>query len=304
MSVLIVGYRRGEEIRKCIQHVKALQPEKIYIAMDGPKDQKANILCKDARIKAINSVDWECKINTLFSHKNIGAGKFMIKALDWFFKNESHGLILEDDVLIHPEFIEFAKHFFNKPNIGCISSCTFEDKLSINFDKSSVGFITLIPSIWGWYGSKKIWDKFRESKRRKSNPIFYFKKLRRKIGFWQSLVFAFCLEYIDQGKLVGWDYEFAYFLICNNKKIIFPRICMSQNIGNSELAEHCENLIEISPEISQESIKDWNFKNELKENHHYMKKQTLNIMMKKEYKIQAIKGLIKYLIKSFLKSIF
>ena len=87
MSVLIVGYRRSEEITKCIQHVKALKPEKIYIAMDGPKDHNANILCNDARIKAINSVDWQCKINTFFSPKNIGAGKFMIKALDWFFYN-------------------------------------------------------------------------------------------------------------------------------------------------------------------------------------------------------------------------
>ena len=105
-----------------------------------------------------------------------------------------------------------------------------------------------------------------------------------------------CLDYIDQGKLDGWDYEFAYFLIINKKYILFPSICMSSNIGNSDLAEHCQTNEEIAPMLSNKSIKIFNFKIKNKFHKEYMRKQTLNIMMKNEYKIQALKGVLKYII--------
>ena len=34
-----------------------------------------------------------------------------------------------------------------------------------------------------------------------------------------------CLDYIDQGNLVGWDCEFAYFQIISRKISIYPTSC-------------------------------------------------------------------------------
>lgn len=300
MSVLIIGYRRKKEIKLVIKSISRFKPKKLYIAMDGPKDEEAKILCKHARETAIKAVDWDCDIKTKFNTKNIGTD-FVTIALDWFFLNEKEGLILEDDVLIHPDFPKFSKRFIKNKNICCISACTFEDELKTKIHRNKYAFKSYIPSIWGWYTSKSTWQEFRNFKRERKNPISYYLNLRKKIGFWQSLLFAMCLDYIDRGKLDGWDYEFTYFAITNNKSTIFPGICMAQNIGNSELAEHCNTNQKLSPNINPYKI---NFKEliiEPKLDRYYMRKQTMNIMMKSEYKVQALKGFISYLLKKIIK---
>lgn len=303
MSVLIIGYRRRDEITKVIESVSKLKPKNLYLAMDGPRDSNSKNLCEAARKAALNAINWDCILHTQFNKENIGTA-FIKLSIDWFFQNEKEGLILEDDVMIHPDFIFFAKRFINLENVCCVSACIFEDELDSEINRTSYCFTSNIPSIWGWYTTKQNWEDFRKFQRKKTNPILYFLKFKRRIGFWQSLVFAMCLNYVDRGKLLGWDYEFAYYASCRNKKAVFPGICMAKNIGNSNLAEHCSSVGEnLSPEINLQTI---NFK-ELNKipylNKTYMKKQTMNIMMKNEYKIQAIKGLIYYFIPKSIKKL-
>ena len=224
----------------------------------------------------------------------------MLSSIDWFFKYENEGLILEDDILIDPEFINFAKKYLNSKNIGCISSCTYEDLLPKSDEKLIYAFLSKIPSIWGWYGNKKIWTEFRAFKRKKDSPFKYFYKLITKIPFWQSFVFAMILEYIDRGKMESWAYEFAYFLILNNKYSIYPSVSMSENIGNGEFAQNTSGITNLSPKLKKGKIKfkKGNYKPILLKK--YMLKQSLNTPMFNTYKVQAIKGLISYLVRKAL----
>ena len=135
MSVLIIGYRRKNEIKLVIQSVSRFKPKKLYIAMDGPKDEESISLCQSARESALKAVNWNCDVRTKFNTKNVGT-EFVTIAIDWFFLNEKEGLILEDDVLIHPDFPEFSKKFIHKKNICCISACTFENELKTNIQKN------------------------------------------------------------------------------------------------------------------------------------------------------------------------
>lgn len=303
MSVLIIGYRRKNEIIQVIKSVSKIKPRNLYLAMDGPKDEQSKSLCDGARAGAMEAVNWDCNLHTKFNEKNIGID-FISLSIDWFFKHEDEGLILEDDVLIHPDFINFAKNFIYSKNICCVSACTFEDELDSNIENISYCFSSNIPSIWGWYSTKEIWEEFRNFKRRKANPLKYFINFYKKIGFWQSFVFSMCLKYTDRGKLAQWDYEFAYFAACKDKRAVFPGICMAQNIGNSHLAENCSSTsADLSPKIN---IKNINYKKLNKRpflNNLYMNKQSMNILMKNEYKIQAFKGLINYFLPQKIKKI-
>ena len=299
MQVLIIGYQRAEEITKVIFSVSKFKPKKLYLAMDGPKDNLKKVLCEEARSKALKAVNWDCELITLFSELNHGPGKFVLLAIDWFFKKENEGLILEDDILIHDQFYEFARRFSSIKNLACVSACTFDNYLTKK-EKEINYFYSLIPSIWGWYTTKKIWYQFRSFKRKRESPVKYFFNLKKYIGFWQSFVFSMCLDYIDQGNLVGWDYEFAYFQIISRKISIYPTSCMAENIGNSALAMHCESKDPISQKITNRRIQNKKYIINPKINKNYMSQQSLNTMMKEEYKIHAFKGLIKY----FFKKIF
>lgn len=297
MSILIIGYKRAYEIKRVIEKVSKLKPETLYLAMDGPKDLKSNRLCFKARETALKSINWDCEIKTNFSEDNKGLREFILTSIDWFFNLEKEGLILEDDILIHSEFPNFARHFINKKNIGCISACTFDSYLKSNQRNPNYTFLSKIPSIWGWYCTKKTWESFRNWERPIESPIVYFFRLKKRIGFWQSFIFAMIIEYINQNKLSTWDYDFAYFLIINNKYTIFPGICMAENIGNSSLATNSKSEDQLSPKISKLNINLCKINSNPILNKKYMNNQSLNIMIKNEYKIHALKGFTKYLIK-------
>tara|TARA_B100000989_G_scaffold135667_1_gene100823 strand:+ start:17254 stop:18183 length:930 start_codon:yes stop_codon:yes gene_type:complete len=301
MSVLIIGYKRAEEIKRVIEKVSNFRPKKLYLAMDGPKDLKSRKLCLLARKTALKSIDWDCTIKTNFAEDNKGLREFIMNSIDWFFSFEKEGLILEDDILIHSEFPKFAKYYINKDNIGCISACTFDSYLKNNQKNPEYTFLSKIPSIWGWYCTKKTWESFRNWERPQESPIIYFIKLKKRIGFWQSFIFAMIIDYINQNKLSTWDYDFAYYLIINNKFTIFPGICMAENIGNSSLATNSKCEDELSPKLSKYNINLSKIEFNPILNKKYMNNQSLNIMIKNEYKIQALKSLIKYLIKSFFR---
>lgn len=299
MSILIIGYKRANEIKRVIKKVSKLKPKKLYLAMDGPKDLKSSRLCLKAREAALKSINWDCEIQTNFSEEHKGIREFILTSIDWFFSKEEEGLILEDDILIHSEFPKFARHYINNKNIGCISACTFDSYLKSNHRNPNYTFLSKITSIWGWYCKKKTWENFRNWERPIESPIIYFIKLKKRIGFWQSFIFAMILDYINQNKLSTWDYDFAYFLIINNKYTIFPGICMAENIGNSSLATNSKSKDDLSPKLSKLNINLSEIKCNPILNKKYMNNQILNIMIKDEYKIQALKGLTKYLIKSF-----
>ena len=87
MSLLIIGYKRASEIKRVIEKVSEFKPKNIYLAMDGPKDLKENLLCLNAREAALESINWDCAIQTNFSKDNKGLREFILSSIDWFFSH-------------------------------------------------------------------------------------------------------------------------------------------------------------------------------------------------------------------------
>jgi GR25 family glycosyltransferase involved in LPS biosynthesis len=298
--VLIIGFRRANEIEQVIGCLECYKPNRVYLAMDGPRSQQERVLTDAARASALKSIHWECTLKTHFMDENVGCAQFVTHAISWFFDHEYEGLILEDDILIHPDLIKFIRAYHNYDAFSCLCSCTFESLLST----SSQGFIkrpfcSWIPSIWGWYSSREVWREFTLYQRSK-NPAYNFKILRLRIGFWQSLLFAMCLDYIDRSKMNAWDYEFAIFMISSGRVSLFPPVQLSSNIGNSSLATNCS----LDSQLTNALRDDVNFSciqpEFISMNYYYMKHQSMNTLMKNSYKIQALKHFVKLLLESTL----
>ena len=104
MAVLIIGYQRKKEIQAVIKSVSKFKPDKLYLAMDGPKinNEISKLNCENARDAALKEITWKCEIFTKFSSSNCGLRKFMFSSIDWFFTYEKEGLILEDDIILFP----------------------------------------------------------------------------------------------------------------------------------------------------------------------------------------------------------
>ena len=92
--VLFLIYNRPNVTKKVFSEIQKAKPKRLYVAADGPRfdNIEEKKLCKDAR-SVLNDIDWECETKTLIRDKNLGCRKAIYEAINWFFENESEGII-------------------------------------------------------------------------------------------------------------------------------------------------------------------------------------------------------------------
>lgn len=114
-QVLFLIFNRPDTTQRVFDEIRKARPNKLYAAADGPRITNPDDIekCKAVR-DIINQIDWNCKIYTLFREKNLGCKIALSSAIDWFFKNEEEGIILEDDILPHQSFFRFCTELLEK----------------------------------------------------------------------------------------------------------------------------------------------------------------------------------------------
>jgi len=110
--VLFIVFNKPDTTLKVFEAIRKVQPKKLYIAADGPRENKDGEKEKTKMVREIyKMVDWPCIVKKLFRKKNYGCKYAVSSAIDWFFKNEEEGIILEDDTLPSNSFFEFCTFF-------------------------------------------------------------------------------------------------------------------------------------------------------------------------------------------------
>lgn len=108
--MLFLTFNRLEQSAKVFERIRAVKPPKLYFASDGPRrnspDEKSKVF--SVRDYVLSQIDWNCDVKTLLRDDNLGCKQAVAGAIDWFFKCEEQGLILEDDCLPSLSFFDFA----------------------------------------------------------------------------------------------------------------------------------------------------------------------------------------------------
>ena len=93
--ILFIVFNRPETTKQVFESIRIAQPEKLYIAADGPRENRPEevVLCNQVR-QIIDKVDWPCEVKTLFREENIGCKIGVSSAITWFFQNENEGIFL------------------------------------------------------------------------------------------------------------------------------------------------------------------------------------------------------------------
>lgn len=228
--VLLIIYKRKDTIETLVNQLRLLKPKNIFVAADGPKNELDIIKCIETR-KVIDSIDWDCNINTLFQEKNLGVALGPKTAIDWFFKENEMGIIFEDDILPSLDFFPFCEELLNKykdnPRIMHISSMNFH--FGKNVVNNSYYFSNVI-SPWGWASWRRAWEKFdffihdlHENIDKLEIPLFYKTEL---INYKKTLE-----NYKNNNELYAWDYQWLYCVLKNNAMGIVPSKNLALNIG-------------------------------------------------------------------------
>ena len=248
--ILFLVFNRPITTDKVFSRIRLAKPPKLYIACDGPRENNTQDAIKVDEVRFICSkVDWHCEVKTLYRDYNLGCGLGVSSAINWFFKYEEEGIILEDDCLPSQSFFKFCDemlelHRHNK-NISLIAGY---NKLQKWNDKKLDYFYSFLGGIWGWATWKRAWihydfemsslDKF-VSNNGFVNQMGFDLGMRRQ----KQLIEA--KHAIKNKSLDTWDYQWAFSRHAQNGLSCIPSQSLIRNIGFNDDATHTKQRIDI-----------------------------------------------------------
>ena len=244
-AILFIGFNRPDVTIKSFDLIKKIRPERLYLALDGPRynNNKDQLLCNQVR-DIITQIDWECNVKTKFNESNLGCKISVSSAINWFFQNEEMGIIIEDDILPSLDFFLFCDELLDKyknsEDVGLISGCNL--LANIDFDKSY--FFSNYPNIWGWATWRRVWEKYD------LNMTNYFEWLKtKKINqivpnfpffsfYWKDQ-----LDAVFNNKIDTWDFQFYFMIWYNEYLTVIPQENLILNMGFNAEATHTNGSV-------------------------------------------------------------
>ena len=202
----------------------------------------------DIPAKEIKSVLYNGK---LYSRRNLPeSGRYnldkvypvvtsVIGAIDWLFKNEDRGIILEDDCDASEDFFRFCKEMLelykNEEKVMHISG---ENPLDRKVGNASYYF-SPIEHCWGWATWKRAWDHFDPDmenfpayKANKSLKQIFDRK--KDIFYWDKIFDDIYSDRLNS----SWAYIWTFSIFQKSGVCVTPNYNMISNLGFGKEATH------------------------------------------------------------------
>lgn len=238
--ILFLIFNRPDTTIKVFEAIRQAQPPRLYIAADGPRATKPSdlIMCTETR-EIISKIDWDCKVKTLFREDNLGCGKAVSGGISWFFENEEEGIIIEDDILPHPDFFLYCDEMLDKyRHIESVKFISGRNALHGNSNSVDSYFFSAFNYVWGWAAWRRTWEIYDFSLKKKTmsqfcNVLDYYFKDKTVIRYWKTIFKQMKYSQIDT-----WDYQLTISLWFDNALSILPNVNLVRNIGFGEGSTH------------------------------------------------------------------
>jgi hypothetical protein len=235
IPILIIGFNRPHIINKTFDCIRNAKPQKLYIAIDGPrqwKEEESDLVNKVKEI--VSQVNWTCDVKYKFSDENKGAEITVSSAISWVLSEEKYVIVIEDDIIAPFAFLRFAQEMLIKyqheSQITIVSGCNFTP---IGTPNKEDYFFAKYGHSWGWATWKRAWEGF--------DLNLEIKEEHLQLEFLKSITNSnkeakYYQRVFTQMKNNGvgnntWDYISLYRNRINNKLSIIPRVNLTSNIG-------------------------------------------------------------------------
>jgi len=243
-AVLFLVFNRPDTTYKVFKAIRQARPQRLYVAADGPREHVIgeNERCTNVRSIA-TSVDWPCQIKTLFREENLGCRAGVSTAIDWFFENESDGIILEDDCYPDQSFFKFSEELLERyredTRVMVISASYFH---GIAQNPPNSYFFSRYNHCWGWASWKRAWqlydrDMSQWSDLRETDWLNQVADGRRDFrDYWKKI-----FDSAYAGKIDSWAYRWTFSCWVHSGLTILPVKNLVTNIGFNNQATHTKS---------------------------------------------------------------
>jgi hypothetical protein len=237
--ILFLVFNRPDTTRKVFERIREVRPKYLYVAADGPRPGNDSDTKNTAEVREIfKSIDWDCKLITLYREENMGCKLAVSRGITWFFEQVEEGIILEDDVLPNKSFFSFCSRmlylFRNDIKVMHISGFNILGK----WKENKQGFhACYFGNVWGWASWARAWKFYDVNLDEWSNADYqqsildYFPENMRsaKRHLYNDLY---------EGRIDTWDYQWTISRLLNNGLSIVPSKNLIKNIGFDKDATH------------------------------------------------------------------
>jgi hypothetical protein len=233
LPVLFLIFNREATALQSLESIKNYNPQKLYIAADGPRKEKTgeSLICEHTRNAVLQALNWDCEIKMLFRDHNLGCANAIYGAITWFFENEEYGIIIEDDCLIHADFYRLCEQLLpfykNEEKIMLITAQNNTPNLKL---ANQIVF-TNISWIWGWASWRRAWAKMDMNMRQW--PRYKSRRLISNYGILYGIYkyYRWNKYYANIQQANTWDSQWNFSVLANQGLCLSSNVNLSKNIG-------------------------------------------------------------------------
>ncbi|MCI8295699.1 MAG: glycosyltransferase [Lachnospiraceae bacterium] len=166
IATIIFTYNRSSHTEKVLNSLKSntVLPEKLFIFQDGLS--RAQDRDEWERVNnLINNIEW-CETKVIVSDSNKGLADSIVDGVSWILEKYSAAVILEDDCVVHPQFMEYMilslLKYAEERKVYCINGYGWPVDIAQNgTDAYFIGRI----GTWGWGTWKDRWADYERDYR-------------------------------------------------------------------------------------------------------------------------------------------
>ncbi len=235
--VLVIGFNRPDKIANLLERLHDLGVKNLFVSLDGPRNSEESLICEETllQVKAFQS---QFNLSIVWRDYNLGCNLGVISALDWFFHQNSCGIILEDDCFPEDSMLKIL-----------------EEKLAlIGSAQNSIGMITAhnpfttwasdvssrYALIQGWASTSEVWFQVRRDYFKLTFPLLSARK-RLKRSLAESIYWWANSNRARLGGVDTWDGIFADRMWRLGYQTLVPERNLIFNFGFDERATHTKN---------------------------------------------------------------
>lgn len=248
--ILVIGFNRPELLAQLIAILREVKPQRLFVAIDGPRANNAEDADKVQRCRdLVSEIDWDCTVTTLFQDSNLGCGLGVNTALSWFFSHVERGMILEDDILPDPSFFGFCSELLDRyaedERIFGISGCNFVPESDQTHPADAYRF-SRVAHIWGWATWRRSWTSYRFDlegwRELLPLPRLWVSSGKSLTG---SLFWAMTFELMARKQVDTWDAQLVFAAMREGQFMATANTNLVENIGFGDDATHTRRAVDI-----------------------------------------------------------
>lgn len=162
--VLLLGFNRPDRLASLIESLRSSAPQTVRIAVDGPRAGRIRDveLVRACRATA-QSVDWTTDVEVLERQVNLGLELAIPDAVSWVLREHDTVIVIEDDVIIGPQFVDFAQsmlaRFAADESIMHVSGYNVVPRDQLSQPESPIR-LSRIPESLAWATWRRAWQHY------------------------------------------------------------------------------------------------------------------------------------------------